>query len=411
MQLMPQKRPRLYYGWYIALSLAITTTVGYGTLYYAFSVYLTPMEAELGWSRSVLTGGFSLSLLVAGAIAYPVGWWVDKYGARLIMTLGSIGAAFLVIAWSQVTTIAGYYAVWALIGVCGAAILYEPAFAIIATWFSRYRGRALTIVTFAAGFASTIFLPFSDYLLRQFGWRDGVFILGILLGIITIPLNGLLIRHRPQDLGLRVDGHSSNLPENEELAIVQPNISVQDAIQSRFFWLLTLSFLIAGFGASAVRVHFIPYLTGIGVASSIAATASGSIGIMQVIGRLAFAPIESRTSGSRLLAGLFLMQVVAIAALLSGVVSVAIALFVTMFGASVGMRTLIRPSILADTYGAGNYGRISSIMALPLTISGTIAPVFASIMYDFFGNYDVLLIIAVLLSVVATVVAVSNTPQ
>ena len=165
---------RPYYGWYIAITLALTETISWGILYYAFSVFLAPMEADLGWSRAELTGGFSLALLVMGAMAFPVGMWIDRHGARLLMTVGSIAATLLVIAWSQVTSLTAFYLIWTGIGVCAATVLYEPAFAVIAQWFRMRRSFALAIITFAAGLASTIFLPLSDALLRGFGWRTGV---------------------------------------------------------------------------------------------------------------------------------------------------------------------------------------------------------------------------------------------
>jgi MFS family permease len=81
---------RLYYGWRIVTALALTQTVGFGVLYYAFSVFVLPMETELGWTRAQTSGTFSLGLLVAGLTAIPVGRLVDRQGARLIMTLGSL---------------------------------------------------------------------------------------------------------------------------------------------------------------------------------------------------------------------------------------------------------------------------------------------------------------------------------
>ena len=178
---------RFYYGWYITLALAVTETVSWGIIYYAFSVFLTPMEADLGWSRGQLTGGFSLMLLVTAVMAYPVGAWIDQHGSRLLMTVGSVLANLLVVAWSQVTTVTMYYLIWAGLGACGAAVLYEPAFIVIAAWFDQRRSTALAVVTFAAGLASTIFVPLSDALLNAVGWRQSVLILGVALGV-TVPL-------------------------------------------------------------------------------------------------------------------------------------------------------------------------------------------------------------------------------
>jgi len=391
---------KIYYGWYIALSLAITETVAYGIMFYAIQVFVIPMEAELGWSRGQITGGISLSLLVAGLIAYPIGWWVDKYGARLLMTVGSIIATVLMLMWSQVTDLRMFYAIWFGMGVCGAMVFYEPAFAVIAAWFREKRSAALTVVTFAAGFASTIFLPFSDYLLVNFGWRQSVFILAIILGVTTIPLNALVLRRRPDDLGLLQDG----VPKSASEKVSAPGLPVSAAVRSRFFWMLTLGFFIAGFGAAAVRVHFIQILVSIGVTSTSAAFAAASIGTMQVLGRVIFIPLDKHMSGRIMLTGLFAMQAIAILSMFTLSPLISVIVFVGFFGASVGMRTLVRPSILADTFGSANYGRISSVMALPLTLAGTAAPVVAGLMFDFFQNYDFLIMLTIGLSVLASVI-------
>ncbi|MBK8026584.1 MAG: MFS transporter [Chloroflexi bacterium] len=139
-------------------------------------------------------------------MAFPVGAWIDRHGARHLMTLGSVCATLLVIAWSTVSTLPAFYALWIGLGICGAAVLYDPAFAVVAHWFHARRSTALVVITLAAGLASTIFLPLSDALLNAFGWRMAVLILGLFLGVVTIPLHLLVLRRRPEDMGLLPDG-------------------------------------------------------------------------------------------------------------------------------------------------------------------------------------------------------------
>ena len=107
-----------FYGWRIVGALAVTETMSWGIVYYAFTVFIAPMERDLGWSRAELTGGFSLALLVMGAMAFPVGGWVDKHGARALMTAGSIASAILIVAWSRVSSLPAFYAIWAGLGMC-----------------------------------------------------------------------------------------------------------------------------------------------------------------------------------------------------------------------------------------------------------------------------------------------------
>ena len=385
-----RKRKSLYYGWYIAIVFAITETVSFGVIYYAFTVFITPMEADLGWSRGELSGAFSLFLLMTGLMAFPVGWWLDKRGSRLLMTLGSTGATLLTLMWSQVNSLPEFMLIMTLMGCCGAAILYEPAFAVIAAWFTHKRGAAMAIVTFTAGFASTIFIPLSDALLVAFGWRQAVFMLGVLLGIITIPLHLLILRGKPADLGLLPDGKTS-LPETKPAS----SVSLGMALRSRFFWLMTLAFALSTLSISALRVHFIPLLISLGIQSSAAALASGSIGIMQVIGRMIFAPIEARFSARTMTIGVFALLTLSLTILLFGPSPPWIILFIALFGMAVGTHTLTRPLMVADAYGAGFYGRISSVMVIALTMARTTAPFAAGLIFDLFHSYGPVLVSAV----------------
>jgi len=280
-----------------------------------------------------------------------------------------------------------------------AAILYEPAFAVIATWFVRRRSAALAIITFAAGLASTIFVPLSDMLLRNFGWRQSVLTLGIFLAATTIPLHALVLRRRPADLGLLPDGEANAL----QPATATIHFSLSDALHTRFFWLLTLAFSLAYLASNAIRVHFIPFLIDSGMDASAAALASGSIGVMQVAGRLVFAPLDARFSGRIMVAAVFALQAAGMFVLLAGGASpLAVGVFVVVFGAAYGAQTLARASIIAELFGSLHYGRISSVMALFLTLALTAAPVGAGLVYDRFGSYQPVLMLVIILALAAS---------
>src|SRR5918997_3490359 len=207
-----------YYGWAIAGTLAVTETASWGVLYYAFAAFLVPMQQELGWSRTALTGAYSLGLLVSGLAAPLVGRWLDRHGPRALMTLGSTAGTILLLVWASVGNLVAYYLVWVGMGLAMAATLYEPAFAVIAKWFERERARALLLVTLAGGLASTIFLPLSAWLVEAQGWRGALLTLAAVLALLTILPHALVLRRRPEDLGLLPDGLRSADPPRRETA-------------------------------------------------------------------------------------------------------------------------------------------------------------------------------------------------
>jgi len=400
------KKRKLYYGWVIAGKLAITETISWGILYYAYSVFMTPMETEMGWTRAEVSGAFSLMLLVMGVMAYPVGAWVDKYGARALMSVGSVLASLLVIAWSQVQDLTMLYLIWGAIGVCGAAVLYDPAFAVVAVWFNRQRSLALAIITFAAGLASTIFVPTADFLLANYGWRDAIVILGVFMAVTTIIPHALVIRRNPESMGLLLDG--GVIDSDDEKEKVVPKIihfTLDETLHTRFFWIMTLAFTFSYTAASAVRVHFIPYLIDVGIDATTAAYAAGAIGIMQVVGRVLYAPLDTRLSAKMMVIFFFTIQMFSYFVLFIGVSLGWIAVFVIVFGVAYGASTLLRPAIIADMFGTDYFGRILSVMMIPLTIAGTLAPYLAGVLYDVSGNYDGLLWLIAILGVFAAALA------
>src|SRR6266487_541801 len=131
-------------GWTVVAVFAVTETVSWGVLYYAFAVFQAPMQRELGWSKAELTGAFSVALATSALAAFPVGRWLDRHSPRPLMTLGSLAGALLVLAWSQVHELLLFYLVWIGIGFAMACVLYEAAFTVVTKWFRERRRPALT---------------------------------------------------------------------------------------------------------------------------------------------------------------------------------------------------------------------------------------------------------------------------
>lgn len=388
-----QERQGLYYGWRIVAVLAITTTLAYGVLFYAFSVFIEPMEAELGWTRTTISTGFSLALFVSGFGGLGVGWWLDRYGGRALMTVGAVAAVLLLFAWANVYDPTIYTLIWIGIGMAMATVFYEPAFTIVANWFTLRRGRALAIVTLVAGFASTIFLPLTNYLNEMLGWRHAIMALAVLLGIIVIPLHALVLRRRPEDMGLSQDGieHPS-----ADVSVGKPKrkpITVGEALRTRSFWVITLAFGAVALTGVGWRVHYLPYLLDLGYDPAFGAFLTGLIGAMQVLGRLIFAPLENYFSTRVITAGIFIMMFAAFIVLIAIPTQVGMLLFVVLFGASFGANTLAKASLVADIFGVTHYGRISSMMGLFLTFVITAAPISMGAIYTANGSYDLVVML------------------
>ena len=407
-------KPR-YYGWWIVLALAVTEPLSWGVQYYALTVFLRPMEQDLGWSRSEMTGAFSLALLISGCAAIPIGRWLDRHGTRLLMTAGSALATLLVLAWSQVDQLWAFYAIWAGLGLTMAATFYEPAFAAVAHWFTRTRSRALTLLTLGGALASPIFIPLTDQLVDRYGWRDALVILALLMGAVTIPLHALVLRRRPSDLGLRPDGEpvSADEPGTTPARLPVASSTVREAIRGSAFWWLAAAFFLAMLATVATGIHLIPSLTDRGFDAGFAAVVTGALGAMSFVGRIVFGPLSERLPREWTTALIFVLQVAGLLVLLASDSEAGVWLFVLLFGMG-GAVTPARAALLADFYGPAEYGAISGVMAFLLTLARAIAPLGASLLHDAAGGYDAVfaaLAVFCALAAVAVVIADRRVPH
>jgi MFS family permease len=405
---------RIYYGWPMLVGVSTAQVVSWGILYYAFSVFVTPMQAELGWTTVELTGAYSLALLCAGLAAIPVGRWQDRHGPRALMTSCSILAVLLLVAWAQVEQLASFYLIMAGIGLVSAGVLYEPAFTIIAVWFRRLRSRAFTVLTFFGAFASLVFIPLSAWLTSLFGWRGALLVLAAILATITIPIHSLLLRRRPEDLGLLPDGDGPTTDQPDQPARPrEQSLPPAVALRDGRFWLLTAAFAASTIATVTMTVHVIPYLITRGHSSGFAATVAGLFGLMSLLGRMTLGLLASRVAHRRMTTALMGMQIVGLIILaLSSTSQLGALFYIALFGAGSGVLTIMRAAMLADHYGPASYGTINGAQNLALTGAKTVAPVGAGLLVAALGGYGVLLwgLVAMLMLGAGAVLAVRDQP-
>ena len=359
----------------IVAALSVTETVTWGIIYYGFPVFLRPMEQDLGASRVAVTAAFSIGLGTSALASISVGRWLDRRGPRALMTVGSCLATLLTFAWARVESLATLYVVWFLMGLAMATTLYEPAFAVVVSWFARGRDRALLTVTLVAGLASTIFMPIEAALLERMGWRSALTVLAVVLGTITIPIHALLLRQGTA-------GRTAGVAEG-----AAPSLTLGQAARTAIFWVLGIAFVVSNFATAAVTTHLIPFLVERGYSAAVAAAAIGWTGAMQLPGRVLFVPISARLGSRIMVAAVFVAQALGVGQLTLLARLGTLVPFIVLQGAANGMATLARASSLAEIFGARNYGAISGAVALGANSARAFGPVGASLLLVGLGSY------------------------
>jgi MFS family permease len=393
-------RPGPRRGWLLVATLAVTETTSYGVLTYAFGVFLLPMQHDLSWSRTALTGAYSLAIILSGVAAIPVGRWLDRHGARALMTAGSVAATALVLAWAHVTDLRAFYAIWAGIGVVMATVLYEPAFAVIASWFrdGAERTRALLALTVVAGFASVIYVPVAGWLVQTRGWRDALVALAVLLVPLTVLPNATLPGRRPDHLQ-RQPGQQPATPPATDGPDGAP---LARALRDQALWWLGAGFFAATLATSTVTVHLVAYLREQQYSPGFAATWTGLLGAMSVGGRVLVSALGRRWPLALATAAVFALQAVAVVVLTLSSGPAGVVGFVALFGLGVGLISFSRAALVADFYGVAAYASINGVLALTVTIARAAAPGAAAALRTTSGSYQLVMAAVAVCSIFAS---------
>ncbi|MBW2323632.1 MAG: MFS transporter, partial [Deltaproteobacteria bacterium] len=293
-------RKKIFYGWWIVLATNIICLLGFGTWLYSFGVFFKPMMVEFGWSRAMTAGAASLRSVEGGVAGPVVGWAVDKYGARKVIIVGALISGLGFSLMSLVNSLLGFYLIYGiLLSVGMSAMLYLPAFTVIAKWFRRKMSLANAVLAVGAGLGGLICVPTVALLIKHFGWRFAFLAIGIIIWVVVIPL-AMVVRESPEEMGLRPDGDPP-LPDKtvetetkqemtKETSTSAPDVeyTLKQAVASSAFWLMCVAFFFQSMSHSVIFVHSVPALTDAGISMEKAAFAIGLLTLVSVVGRLSF---------------------------------------------------------------------------------------------------------------------------
>lgn len=364
-------------------ALGIAQICSWGSLYYAFPLIAAEIEAETGWSRTSLYGAATAGLLLAALAAVPVGRAIDRGHGRLIMSGASILAGLLLLAWTQVRGLVGFYAIVALLGALQAATLYEPAFAVIARRYGAGQARRpITTLTLWGGFASTVFIPLVQAAIAAWGWRGAAVMLAGISILVCAVIHVAVIR--PE---------RDAQPESEAEKPANGKSHLRNAMASPVFWLIALSFTAHAAVFSAFTFHFYPLLTEQQFPIASIMLAMMLIGPAQVGGRIAVMWLGRKASIRRIGAVAVAGFPLAFALLIAVPGSLGVIVVVTLiYSAANGILTIVRGAAIPEMLSRQSYGAIAGAITTPATIARALAPLGAAALWSVTLNYQTALL-------------------
>ena len=374
--------------------LSLPQLITWGSVFYTFSLLMTPLEAELGMDRAESSLAFSLALLAEGLMAYRVGRWIDAGHERLVMTLGSVWVGLGLLGHSWVDTVAGFYAAWIWLGLGMAATLYNPAFAVVTRRFAQDFRRAIITLTFLGGLASTVFIPLFAWWMELWGWRQALWALAALQLLVCAPLHGWLLQGAP-----RPDPSHNHLARTQHAAPAHTTTPtpttatpVREHLRHAPFWLLALFMVLTMSVTSALPAHMIALLQESGLSPAWVLAIPAAIGVIQVVGRLVLFVFErhwdvhaaNRWIPTLIPAGL-------LALLVGGLHPLAALVFVLLYGLGNGMNTIVKGTAMAQYVSQAHVGQLNGLLGLPIALARAAAPLILGLLWSAEHGYTLAL--------------------
>jgi MFS family permease len=374
----PQHRRRLDPMLVAVNALGITQITAWGTSYYCLGVLAKPIAADTGWPLTTVFLGFSVALLVMGFFSTWVGWLIDRVGARVVMSAGTIIVSAGLVALSQVWDQTSYLVVWAVLGVGMRCCLYDAAFVALVQVTPTRGRKAISYLTLYGAYASTVFWVVGHYLNEAYGWRGTLIAFAAINLVICLPLNWVGLARRD---GIQNAASAGATPvSSPDGPVLDGHMRVVGII------LFALIMSLNGFVFGVISIQLVPLLEAAGLAGATAVWVASLKGHGQFAGRV----VEiffGRNLKAMTIARIAIAVVPASLLLLffaQGDFWQLVA-FTLMLGASQGVITIVRGAVPLALFGATGYGAVLGLIATPILLVNAFSPALFALLVEQFG--------------------------
>ncbi|MFZ5779648.1 MAG: MFS transporter [Pseudomonadota bacterium] len=359
-------------------ALGLSQITAWGTSFYCLGVLAKPIAADTGWAISTVFLGFSVALVVMGLISAWVGRLIDRFGARQVMSIGTIIVSAGLVALSAARDVTIYFAAWAVMGVGMRCCLYDAAFAALVQAVPSRGRTAISYLTLYGAYASTVFWVIGHYLNTAYGWRGTLVIFAAINLAICLPLNWLGLSRREPATG-RGDAKVTGEASSEGPAL-------EGRLRIVGMALFALIMSLNGFVFGVISLQLVPLLEAAGLAGATAVWVASLKGHGQFAGRLVeifFGRNLRAMTIARIAIGVLPPCLVLL--MLAHGQLVLLAAFTLLLGASQGVVTIVRGAVPLALFGSKGYGAVLGLIATPILLVNAFSPALYALIVDQVG--------------------------
>jgi sugar phosphate permease len=399
-------RPPFFYGWIIVGVSALTIFFSGPGQTYSVSTFIDSYIGEFGWSRSTVSGMYSMGTLAAGLLMGFVGNFIDRRGHRatttaiaLIFGLACLGMSFVN---SPITLLAGFFSIRLL----GQGSMSLSSSTLVPQWFIRKKGRALSLVSLGGAMGSALLPPLNTWIIEQWGWKIGWRIWTALLWFVMAPAAYLLIRDRPEDVGLAPDDEArSQLVSEANTSPSEESWTVREAMNTTSFWLLLFCVMIPSAINTGLIFHQISIMDQVGVSAQSAAAVMSIMALIRLPVVLVAGQIADRVPARFVQVGAMGGLLVTLFALFfTDSVQMAM-VYGALTGITMAFQIMVSGVIWPDYYGRRHLGSIRGVTMMAGVIGSALGPLPYGFAYDIFGGYTEALTFSMIFPIIGMIAA------
>jgi MFS family permease len=404
------KRLPFFYGWVIVVITFITMGIGVNART-AFSLFFPPILSEFGWERGVTAGAFSFGFVVSAIISPLIGRLMDRGGPRAVMELGiALMGGGLLLAPLTTAPWHLYVTIGVMVGAGSVCLGYSGFSLFLPNWFVRRRGLAIGIAFAGVGIGSVTLLPWVQYVIEQTGWRTACTSIGLMVLIVLAPIN-LLLRKRPEDIGLLPDGEAAPTATSAKPVsnVVDPvwaatEWTLSRALHTARFWWICLGYFCGLYIWYAVQVHQTKFLLDIGFSPNVGVWALGVVSLLGIPGQIVLGHASDRIGREAIWAISCLGFAICFAALVALKFYPSLWLVYLMVftqGALGYGLTSIMGAVVLEIFQGASYGSIFGTIMLSALAGGAAGPWVTGLLHDLTGTYTIAFAIGIAVSLLS----------
>ena len=381
---------RIFYGWWIVVAAFLNLFFAVGIIFYGFPVFYPAFVESLGFTRAQVTQGFLLGFLMAGLpFGLLAGAAIDRIGARRVILSGTGLVGISLLLMGSMTRL-WHYELFCITEVLGYVLAGPIANQVlVAHWFRVRRGRAMGYAYLGLGLGGVVSPLLVHFLMRSFGWRHALEVVGLLILVVLFPVGIWITRSTPGEMDLLPDGaDSSGLREEKNNAPVTPASGVGAAIRTANFWLiLTGSTLVMG-AIGAVIQHFILFLEDQGYSAITATRFSTALLTSSLGGRVVVGYLADRFRKKNTMALFYALLSASLLLLSMAHQPMAVWIFALIFGFSMGADYMLIPLVTAECFGTASLGKLLALIIMGYSLGQWGAPWIAGRIFDSHHSYE-----------------------